>query len=38
MIRIDQIWTSRQLTATNVFAAPALPSDHRLVVADFLVE
>jgi vancomycin resistance protein VanJ len=38
MIRIDQIWTSSQLTATNVFVAPALPSDHRLVVADFLVE
>jgi vancomycin resistance protein VanJ len=38
MIRIDQIWTSRQLTATKVFAAPALPSDHRMVVADFLVE
>jgi len=29
MIRIDQIWTSRQLTATNVFAAPALRSSPR---------
>jgi vancomycin resistance protein VanJ len=38
MIRIDQIWTSRQLTAMKVFAAPAVPSDHRMVVADFLVK
>ena len=36
LIRIDQIWTSRQLRATNAFADRPCRSDHRLVVADFL--
>lgn len=37
LIRIDQIWTSAELHATNVFARRAAGSDHHMVVADFSV-
>jgi endonuclease/exonuclease/phosphatase (EEP) superfamily protein YafD len=35
LIRIDQIWTSRELRATCVVARRAPSSDHHQVVADF---
>ena len=34
MIRIDQIWSSRQLRATNAFAHVSHVSDHHMTVAD----
>jgi len=36
-IRIDQIWTSRQLAAVAVVARKTRFSDHRMVVGDFLL-
>ena len=38
LIRIDQIWTSRQLPATSTSAHRVYASDHHLVVADFSFE
>jgi endonuclease/exonuclease/phosphatase (EEP) superfamily protein YafD len=38
MIRIDQVWTSPQLRAINVFAHESLFSDHSMVVADFVLD
>ncbi len=35
LIRIDQIWTSPQLHATNAYARRADSSDHHMAVADF---
>ena len=35
LIRIDQIWTSRQFHAIAAFARRADGSDHHMVVADF---
>lgn len=38
LIRIDQIWTSRQLRPESVFARRAYSSDHHMVVADFSLD
>lgn len=35
LIRIDQIWTSGELRATNAFAETAHFSDHEMAVAEF---
>jgi endonuclease/exonuclease/phosphatase (EEP) superfamily protein YafD len=37
-LRIDQIWISRQLKATTVFAHKTVESDHRMVVCDLIVK
>ncbi|MBX3119465.1 MAG: endonuclease/exonuclease/phosphatase family protein [Fimbriimonadaceae bacterium] len=35
LVRIDQIWHSKELTPKRVWAAETLNSDHRMVIADF---
>jgi len=35
--RIDQVWTSDAFVAIDVFSAPTLHSDHRLVVCDLVL-
>jgi vancomycin resistance protein VanJ len=36
-IRIDQIWASRSFRAQTAFAVKTVHSDHRMVVADFVL-
>jgi len=36
--RIDQVWTSDAFVATDVFSAPTLYSDHRMVVCDLVLK
>jgi len=38
LIRIDQLWVNQQLTPLTCAAFPSAGSDHRGVVADYLIE
>jgi endonuclease/exonuclease/phosphatase (EEP) superfamily protein YafD len=36
VLRIDQVWVSKQFFATAVVARPAPPGDHRMVICDLV--